>query len=108
VPIYGPGGSKSDPRDKLPPRPAGQRSEPETSPRNFGFGDAQPGFHMSFIAGFPFGIFAHAFNVGGGGVHAQAGQQVPDFGSPEFMQDQLVGKVFLWIACIFLLWLLVA
>lgn len=65
IPIYGRGGDESnrkDPRDKLPPRPAGQRTE-VPGQRNqfpygnvwamggpgaqiFGFGDG--GFHMSF------------------------------------------------------------
>lgn len=29
IPLYGRGGSKQDPREKLPPRPPGQRTEPE-------------------------------------------------------------------------------
>ncbi|KAK8769698.1 hypothetical protein V5799_013837 [Amblyomma americanum] len=32
IPLYGRGGSKQDPREKLPPRPPGQRSEPESHP----------------------------------------------------------------------------
>ncbi|KAM7310587.1 E3 ubiquitin-protein ligase RNF185-like [Ixodes scapularis] len=32
IPLYGRGGSKQDPRDKLPPRPPGQRSDPESHP----------------------------------------------------------------------------
>ena len=32
IPLYGRGSSKQeDPRNKVPPRPAGQRSEPENS-----------------------------------------------------------------------------
>ncbi|KAI5696901.1 hypothetical protein M8J75_002018 [Diaphorina citri] len=34
IPVYGRGGSsKTDPRDKVPPRPQGQRTEPENSSR---------------------------------------------------------------------------
>lgn len=68
IPIYGRGGDESnrqDPRDKLPPRPAGQRTEVPNQPDQFpngnvwamggpgaqifGFGDG--GFHMSFGIG---------------------------------------------------------
>jgi E3 ubiquitin-protein ligase RNF5 len=31
IPLYGRGGSKEDPREKLPPRPQGQRTEPENT-----------------------------------------------------------------------------
>lgn len=71
IPIYGRGGDESnrqDPRDKLPPRPAGQRTEVPNQQNQFpygnvwamggpgaqifGFGDG--GFHMSFgIASLP-------------------------------------------------------
>lgn len=50
----------------MPPRPAGQRVEPEpvNGFQGFGFGDG--GFHMSLgIGAFPFGIFTSTFNVGG-------------------------------------------
>lgn len=49
---------------QVPPRPAGQRTEPEnnTGFPGFGFGD---GFHMSFgIGAFPFGVFTSTFNFG--------------------------------------------
>jgi len=68
IPIYGRGGDESnrqDPRDKLPPRPAGQRTEVPNQQNQFpygnvwamggpgsqifGFGDG--GFHMSFGIG---------------------------------------------------------
>ena len=65
IPLYGRNSTKTDPRDKLPPRPPGQRTEPEAHPSapfpGFGFGDG--GFHMSFgIGAFPFGFFASTFN----------------------------------------------
>lgn len=56
-------------RDKMPPRPAGQRTEPE--PQNgfmpgFGFGEGG-GFQFHFgIGAFPFGIFTTFNNWGGG------------------------------------------
>ncbi|XP_067281605.1 E3 ubiquitin-protein ligase RNF5 [Pseudorasbora parva] len=62
IPLYGRGStSQEDPRLKTPPRPQGQRTEPES--RGFqGFGDT--GFHMSFgIGAFPFGFFTTVFNA---------------------------------------------
>merc|ERR1719452_296399 len=55
IPLYGRGNSDGkDPREKVPPRPQGQRSEPTTNNpfSGFGFGGGQPGgFHMSFGIG---------------------------------------------------------
>lgn len=51
-------------RNNVPPRPAGQRSEPETNVgfSGFGFGD---GSYMSFgIGTFPFAFFTSTFNFG--------------------------------------------
>lgn len=66
VPLYGRGSSKQeDPREKVPPRPAGQRSEPEPGSAFQGFGFGDGGFHMSFgIGAFPFGFFTSTFNFG--------------------------------------------
>lgn len=80
IPLYGRGSNdKTDPREKLPPRPPGQRTEPEPGmgergnfPGFTGFG-SDGGFHMSFgIGAFPFGFFASAFNIHDGtrGPHA--------------------------------------
>jgi len=104
IPLYGRGSGKTDPRNmRLPPRPQGQRSEPET---NFnagtfpGFGDG--GFHMSFgIGAFPFGFFASTFNFGDG-------RPAPHIASPEYAEDQFLSKVFLWVALLFIIWLLIA
>uniref|UniRef100_A0A4W3IHZ7 RING-type E3 ubiquitin transferase n=1 Tax=Callorhinchus milii TaxID=7868 RepID=A0A4W3IHZ7_CALMI len=62
IPLYGRGStSQEDPRLKTPPRPQGQRSEPESRGGFQGFGDT--GFHMSFgIGAFPFGFFTTVFN----------------------------------------------
>ncbi|KFM80680.1 E3 ubiquitin-protein ligase RNF185, partial [Stegodyphus mimosarum] len=104
IPLYGRGGSNQDPRERLPPRPSGQRTEPENhagqSFPGFGFGDT--GFHMSFgIGAFPFGIFASSFNFGDG-------RPAPPPGTPEFEEDQLLSKVFLYVAIAFIVWLLLA
>lgn len=64
VPLYGRGGGQEDPRTKVPPRPAGQRTEPEPVPGFQGFGDG--GFHMSFgIGAFPLGYLTSSFNFDG-------------------------------------------
>nr|XP_006818086.1 PREDICTED: E3 ubiquitin-protein ligase RNF185-like [Saccoglossus kowalevskii] len=90
-------------REKLPPRPAGQRPEPETHGpfQGFGFGDG--GFQMSFgIGAFPFGIFASTFNLNDGRPRpANAGTQ-------EHEEEQFLSRVFLWVALLFMFWLLVA
>jgi len=105
IPLYGRGGSKQDPREKLPPRPQGQRTEPENNGAfsNFGF---DGGFQMSFgIGAFPFGLFASTFNFGdpvirGHGAHGT---------NPANMEDErFLSQLFLWVAILFIFWLLVA
>lgn len=105
IPLYGRGSTnQQDPREKMPPRPPGERHEPETQGpfQGFGFGDG--GFHMSFgIGAFPFGFFASTFNLGDGRVGHPPRPQVPT--NPE---EQFLSKVFLWVAFLFVFWLLVA
>jgi len=102
IPLYGRGSTRQDPRDKLPPRPPGQRTEPEHyHTQNFpGFGFGDGGFHMSFgIGAFPFGFFASSFNFN-------------DLNRPMMAQenpeDVFMSKIFLWVALIFIFWLLLA
>eukprot|EP00795_Rhopilema_esculentum_P015857 gene15857-7182_t len=59
IPLYGRDNPKQkDPRENLPPRPQGQRPEPENNfnPfQGFGFGNGTGGFQVSFgIGAFPF------------------------------------------------------
>ncbi|NP_001156217.1 ring finger protein 5-like [Acyrthosiphon pisum] len=102
IPIYGRGNSKQeDPRNKVPPRPAGQRTEPDanTGFPGFTFGDGS--FHLSFgIGAFPFG-FLTSFNL----IDRPHGIPV---GSQLQQDDQYLSKLFLWIAVIFIIWLLLA
>ncbi|XP_077866459.1 E3 ubiquitin-protein ligase RNF185-like [Saccoglossus kowalevskii] len=69
--------------------------------QGFGFGDG--GFQMSFgIGAFPFGIFASTFNLNDGRPRpANAGTQ-------EHEEEQFLSRVFLWVALLFMFWLLVA
>jgi len=118
VPLYGrDDANPKDPRDKpVPPRPKGQRPEPEsTGGSTFGgfggFGGGGNGFQMSFgIGAFPFGFFATNFNMGDSGhthVHGMRGHGAPE-GSAQFEEEQFLHKVFLWVAFLFIFWLLVA
>ncbi|XP_030644760.1 E3 ubiquitin-protein ligase RNF5 [Chanos chanos] len=103
IPLYGRGSSsQEDPRLKTPPRPQGQRPEPESRGTFQGFGDA--GFHMSFgIGAFPFGFFTTVFNTNDPFHRAdpQANGN-PNNGNPNNWQDSL----FLFLAIFFFFWIL--
>lgn len=104
VPLYGRGSTKQeDPREKVPPRPAGQRSEPEAGSTFPGFGFGDTGFHMSFgIGAFPFGFFTSTFNFG------DARPGAAPHGTPQHLEEQYLSKLFLWLAVLFIFWLLLA
>lgn len=115
VPLYGRGNAdQTDPRDKaVPPRPRGQRTEPEAGRGGggpfqafgLGGGGGSGGFQMSFgIGAFPFGFFASNLNMGGSEGRPAAAQE----GSQQFEEEQFLSKVFLWIAFAFIFWLMVA
>ncbi|XP_076232545.1 E3 ubiquitin-protein ligase RNF185 isoform X2 [Calliopsis andreniformis] len=101
IPLYGRGATRhEDPRNNVPPRPTGQRTEPENNIgfSSFGFGD---GSYMSFgIGTFPFAFFTSTFNFGDTRASADAR------GTPE--EEQFLSKVFLWVALVFICWLLMA
>ncbi|CAG0887862.1 unnamed protein product [Darwinula stevensoni] len=103
IPLYGRGDTKhEDPRERLPPRPPGQRSEPENSAGFSSFG-LDGGFQMSFgIGAFPFGFFASSLNFG------DMRPASPQPGTPQSEQEQFLSKVFLWVAILFILWLFLA
>ncbi len=125
IPLYGRGSTdQKDPRDKVPPRPRGQRPEPENTggpgglfnPFNMG-GNAGGGggFQMSFgIGAFPFGFFATNFNLGDGMGPGVGGARMrqPNPNNPaqmaQFQEEQFLQKVFLWVALAFIFWLMVA
>ncbi|XP_044732555.1 E3 ubiquitin-protein ligase RNF185-like [Chrysoperla carnea] len=102
VPLYGRGSSKQeDPREKVPPRPAGQRTEPEpgTGFPGFGFGD---GFHLSFgIGAFPFGFFT-MFNFN------EPRPTAAHRGTAQHEEELYLSKLFLYVAILFICWLLLA
>lgn len=58
---------------------------------------------MSFgIGAFPFGFFTSTFNFG------EPRPNVPPHGTPQYIDEQFLSKVFLWLALIFIAWLLLA
>ncbi|KAK5854985.1 hypothetical protein PBY51_005129 [Eleginops maclovinus] len=108
IPLYGRGSSsQEDPRLKTPPRPQGQRTEPESRGGMFqGFGDT--GFHMSFgIGAFPFGFFTTVFNANDPFHRADqyAGDQQ---GTPNVNNgnNNWQDSLFLFVAIFFFFWLL--
>lgn len=67
----------------------------------FGFGDNT--FQMSFgIGAFPFGFFTSTLNFGDPRANASPR------GTPQHMEEQFLSKIFLWLAILFLTWLLMA
>uniref|UniRef100_A0A8D8XHH0 RING-type E3 ubiquitin transferase n=1 Tax=Cacopsylla melanoneura TaxID=428564 RepID=A0A8D8XHH0_9HEMI len=104
IPVYGRGGSSNtDPRDKVPPRPQGQRTEPDTNGGNSMWSIGEGGFSMSFgIGAFPFGLFSSTFNLGD-----QRPRSVLR-GSPHYEDDQNISHIFLVVAAMFILALLYA
>ncbi|PAA89340.1 hypothetical protein BOX15_Mlig003093g1 [Macrostomum lignano] len=111
IPLYGRGGSgnTTDPRSRVPPRPQGQRSEPEAGGGLHGFADGLFGqqhggtFQFTFgIGGFPFAFFGTNFNMNGQNRNRDA------FGQVNTEEDAFLSKVFLYIAIIFVVWLLLA
>lgn len=63
IPLYGRNSTdRTDPREKIPPRPQGQRTEAPRQNNLFGFG--LEGLQVSFgIGAFPFSFFASTFNL---------------------------------------------
>jgi len=103
IPIYSRGGENKDPREKVPPRPQGQRSEPSTTPM-FNFGDGgNGGLQFSFgIGAFPFTFFASTFNLG------EQRPSAPAPGTRQHEEEAFLSKVFIWIAVFFVIWLFLA
>ncbi|CAF0951572.1 unnamed protein product [Adineta steineri] len=101
IPIYGRNSPQTDPRDTVPPRPAGTREEARQN-RNFGFGEGV-NFQMSFGFGaFPFGLFQTTFNT----ANPDYNYTPPPPNSPEYQQQELLSRVFLGIALAVILFIL--
>lgn len=105
IPVYGRGGSNKDPRSKLPPRPQGQRTEPDSSAGQSssfpGFGLGEGGFHMAFgVGAFPFGLFTSTWNF-------WEPSPPPSFhyGNGPRQDATTYSKFFLWLAILLILWM---
>ncbi|XP_073832833.1 E3 ubiquitin-protein ligase RNF185-like [Musca autumnalis] len=103
IPLYGRNSTKQeDPRNKVPPRPAGQRTEPEPQQGFQGFSFAD-GFHMSFgIGAFPFGYFTSSLNFG------EPRPAAANRGTTQYEDEQQLSKLFLYLAFLIIAWLLFA
>lgn len=67
----------------------------------FGFGDNS--IHMSFgIGAFPFGFFTSTFNFG------EPRPSPAAHGTQQYLEEQFLSKLFLWLAIIFVAWLMLA
>ncbi|XP_034489477.1 E3 ubiquitin-protein ligase RNF185 [Drosophila innubila] len=103
IPLYGRNSTRQeDPRNKVPPRPAGQRTEPEPAPGflGFGFGD---GFHLSFgIGAFPFGFFTSTLNLG------EPRPAPANRGTTQYEDEQTLSRLFIYLAFLCIGWLLFA
>jgi len=101
IPLYGRNGTrKQDPRDGIPPRPAGHRTEPVVeAERIHGFGHA---FHMSFGLGFPFDFISSSLNLG------EPRNPAPNRGTAQHHNEQNLSKFFLYMAFVLIAWLIFA
>lgn len=58
---------------------------------------------MSFgIGAFPFGFFTSTFNFG------DARPSAAPRGTPQHLEEQYLSKIFLWLAILFIAWLMLA
>ena len=104
IPLYGRNGDGADPRERVPPRPSGQRSEAPAGFPGFhwggGGGADQGGFQFSFgIGAFPFGLFATHLNFG----DRRPGPPNPN--TRQYEEEQNMSRTFILIAVIFMFWL---
>lgn len=103
IPLYGRNSThQEDPRNKVPPRPAGQRTEPDPAPGfpGFGFGES---FQMSFgIGAFPFGFFISSLNFG------EPRPAAANRGTTQYDDEQTLSRLFLYLAFLCIGWLLFA
>ncbi|KAH8876139.1 E3 ubiquitin-protein ligase [Schistosoma japonicum] len=123
IPLYGRGADHTqDPRTKIPPRPAGRRTEPEPGIGSLGstwgglFGGSDGGnFRMSVgIGAFPFGFLSTTFNLGSNGSSGNShnANGINNRGIPPDnfwgADSETMSKICLFIAIFFIGWLLIA
>jgi E3 ubiquitin-protein ligase RNF5 len=105
IPLYGRNCTdKKDPRDKVPPRPQGQRTE-ATRNNLLGFGGFE-GLQVSFgIGAFPFSFLATTFNFNNNETRQTT---FPPPGTTQYAEEQFLSRIFLIVAIIFIIWILLA
>ncbi|KAK0417669.1 hypothetical protein QR680_013140 [Steinernema hermaphroditum] len=105
IPLYGRGGKESDPREKVPPRPKGQRTEaPQGGFPNFQWGGDNGGGGVQFSLGigvFPISFFASFLNTNGFGDRRP---DPPSPGSRQHEEEQFLSNIFMVIGICFILW----
>ncbi|XP_016994017.2 E3 ubiquitin-protein ligase RNF185 [Drosophila takahashii] len=101
IPLYGRNSTRrEDPREGIPPRPAGRRTEPEAEAgSNHLFGHV---FHMSVALGFPFGFISSSLNW------AAQRNAAANRGTTQFQDEQNLSKFFLYMAFVLIAWLVFA
>ncbi|UJR15163.1 hypothetical protein I4U23_002126 [Adineta vaga] len=101
IPIYGRNANQTDPRNTVPPRPAGTREEPRQN-RNFGFGEGV-NFQMSFGFGaFPFGLFQTTFATN----NSDHTYTPPPPNTADHQQQEFLSRLFLGIALAVILFII--
>jgi len=113
IPLYGRGcADKTDPRDKIPPRPRGQRTE-ESNSGFHGFhwgGENIQGVQLSLGIGmFPLALFGTFLGFGNNDRRAEGAQGNAAAGtngnSRQQAEEQFLSNVFFGLGLIFLAWL---
>ncbi|CAI4222309.1 unnamed protein product [Auanema sp. JU1783] len=104
IPIYGRGGDNTDPREKVPPRPRGQRTEaPQSGFPGFSFGgDSQGTGGVQFSMGigvFPISFFMGSFWRNNTDERAQPG-------SRQHVEEDFLNNIWLFLAVAIIGWLL--
>lgn len=111
IPLYGRGGSESDPRGKVPPRPQGQWIEPEAGFSADGESlPLDPAETNDTLFPAPFDLEAFLSGISGepsrDGVPASAtGGRSSGVSLEVRMRNQTITRLFLCFVCVFLSWL---
>ncbi|KIH66522.1 RING finger protein 185 family protein [Ancylostoma duodenale] len=112
IPLYGRGGDNTDPREKVPPRPRGQRTEApqvififssKVSPDFNGEMVDQAAVYSSLSASvgvFPLSFFTTWFNA-----PQDPRPAPPQQGSRQYQEEQFLSNMFLYLGVFFVLWL---
>ncbi|KAI6177368.1 hypothetical protein M3Y97_00899400 [Aphelenchoides bicaudatus] len=105
IPLYGRSGNDADPRDKVPPRPKGIRTEEPTS-SNWQFSD--PHGHVQFSLGigiFPVSFVASIFSTTTTSFVGERRSDQPNVDSQQQVEERLLSNIFFALATCFFLWL---